>query len=108
MIEIAYQGYFGRLPQLCGHGFLGGTAPDPAPNSPDGRTKIMNEPARVRVVAYSRVHDTIVGTALSAPDGTWLIEHINPELDLYVIGFDDRGLVNAAIQDWVKPHVPEL
>lgn len=48
-----------------------------------------------------------VGEALSAADGTWSIPLLDPTIDLTVIGFDDRGLVNAAIQDWVRAHVPE-
>ncbi len=48
-----------------------------------------------------------VGEAISALDGTWRIDGLTPVLDYMVIGRDDTGQQNAAIQDWVKPHVPE-
>ena len=95
-----------RHPQLAGPGMLAGTAPT-VPLGPDGRAKILNEPARVRVVAFDRHLMRPVASTLSRSDGTWEITNLDPARYYAVVGFDDAGGVNAAIQDWVKPHVPE-
>ena len=45
----------------------------------------------------------LVATTRSAADGSWRVDYLDP-LEIYVvIGFDDQGRVNAAIQDWVRP-----
>lgn len=91
-----------------GRGLLGGhVPPSPEPSSPDGRAKKLNVPARIRVCAYERSTMQCIASTRSAPDGTWEIAGLNPSLFFTVIGFDDRGIVNAAVQDWVQPHVPE-
>lgn len=91
-----------------GRGYLAGEAPVGTEGSePDGRAKIVNVPSRVRIQAFERSTMLCVGATVSASDGTWTIPLMNADVDLTVIGFDDRGLVNAAIQDWVRAHVPE-
>ncbi len=40
---------------------------------------------------------------VSAPDGTWRINYLSMQFAYLVLGQDDRGLVNAAVQDWVLP-----
>lgn len=95
-------------PILRGHGRLGGQLPQSEDlDSPDGRARILNEPARVRIVAFARNTMRVIGMVVSSPDGTWEIPNVNPEIDVVVIGFDDMGSVNAAIQDWVRAFVPE-
>lgn len=48
-----------------------------------------------------------IAETISASDGTWLVEWLDPQVDYTVIGWDGTGVQNAAIQDWVKPAVPE-
>jgi len=94
---------------LGGNGFLAGSAPaSEAPEGPDGRFRILNVPAVGRIVAMERSSFRLAASTLSASDGTWRIEGLAPDKYFLVMGFDDRGRVNAAIQDWVKPAVPEL
>lgn len=49
----------------------------------------------------------VIAVTRSAADGTWAINDLRADLDLVVIGFDDLRSANAAIQDWVRSHVPE-
>ena len=89
-----------------GNGYLAGQAPaSPAPEDPDGRAKILNVPSRVRIVAFDRATHFPVSSTLSGVDGTWRISSLDENRKFFVVGFDDRGLVNAAIQDWITPHV---
>lgn len=87
-----------------GRGYLGGEAPLTAdPDEPDGRAKVLNVPSRVRIAVYERLSMVCVRSTISAPDGTWRVDYINPALRYVVIGFDDTGMQNAAIQDWITP-----
>lgn len=97
-----------RDPAVAGHGFIGGEAPYSSdPEAPDGRSRILNEPARVRVLVISRLSLRAIDSVLSNPDGTWRVENLNPNMDFIVLGLDGLATVNAAVQDWVRPHVPE-
>lgn len=88
----------------AGMGFIGGDPPASAdPDAPDGRAKILNVPSRVRVMVYDRSSMRCVGQAISEADGTWRVEYLSMDNVYSVIGFDDRRLVNAAIQDWIVP-----
>lgn len=92
-----------------GRGFIGGSLPETSTqDAADGRAKKMNVPGRVRISVYERKTMKIVDSTISESDGSWRIAGLNPNYVFVVIGFDDRGQVNAAIQDWVKPHDPEL
>lgn len=92
----------------AGPGFFAGLAPDPAdPESPDGRFRILNVPSRGRITVHARDSMRVVAETLSASDGTWMVKHLNPALTFVVIGWDDTGVQNAAIQDWLKPALPE-
>ena len=93
---------------LGGRGTFAGLPPDPSdPDSPDGRYRKANVPARGRIAVFERSTMRAAASTLSAPDGTWMIGLLNPALDYVVIGFDDSAEQNAAIQDWVKPALPE-
>lgn len=94
---------------MGGNGYLAGSAPaSDASDAPDGRFKILNVPSIGRVVALERSTFRMAGSTLSKADGTWRIEGLARDKYFLVMGFDDRGRVNAAIQDWVKPAVAEL
>lgn len=86
-----------------GAGYLAGASPS---GDDDGRTKILNVPERVRVCVFERRTMRCVWSGWSAPDGTWRADYLSDKLKYFVIGFDGTGLVNAAIQDWITPHVP--
>lgn len=89
---------------VCGFGYIAGEAPaSPDPDEPDGRFRILNVPARGRVSVHDRLTMRCVASVISAEDGTWRIEGLRPDRPFVVIGFDDRGLQNAAIQDWIRP-----
>lgn len=89
---------------LTGFGYLAGSLPETsAPDSPDGRFRVMNSPARGRVVALERGTLRIAGSAISKADGTWRIEGLPVNVYFLVVGFDDQGNYNAAAQDWVLP-----
>lgn len=97
-----------RPVQMLGNGVFAGLAPDPADSeSPDGRFRRLNVPGRGRIVVLERGSGRAVGSTVSAPDGTWRIDGLNPELFYAVVGWDDTGQQNAAIQDWVRPATPE-
>jgi len=92
---------------LGGRGYLAGKAPDTAvPDSPDGRFRMLNVPAIGRVVALERSTMRIAGATVSHPDGTWRIDGLSTHRQFVVIGFDEHGRYNAAVQDWVTPAVP--
>jgi hypothetical protein len=87
-----------------GDGYFAGLAPDPAdPDSPDGRFRILNVPARGRITVHERSTMRCIAETLSATDGTWSVLKLSRAYDYTVIGWDDRGTQNAAIQDWVRP-----
>lgn len=44
----------------------------------------------------------LVADVRSSPDGTWRVERI-ADVEYIVLGLDEAGRVNAAIQDWVRP-----
>jgi hypothetical protein len=88
-----------------GAGYFAGEAPDPGdPESPDGRFRKLNVPAVGRVVVFERGSMLPVADTLSALDGTWRIDWLDPARKFVVIGFDGSGAVNAAIQDFVSPE----
>jgi hypothetical protein len=82
-------------------GYLGGTLPNE--DGDDGRTRIKNVPGVVRVNVYERGTMRLVETLRSAADGSWRVDYLDQSEIYVVIGFDDQGRVNAAIQDWVRP-----
>jgi hypothetical protein len=90
-----------------GLGFFAGLAPTSSnPNDPasiDGRFRIRNVPSQGRIVVLERDSLLPVASTLSALDGTWRINWLDPAKTFLVIGFDDRRQENAAIQDFAQP-----
>ena len=87
----------------AGRGYLAGDPPvNSDPDSPDGRFKILNVPSTGRIVVVNRATMSIVAMVRSKADGTWRVSGLSSDLVYTVIGLDDRGLQNAAIQDWVQ------
>lgn len=88
----------------AGLGFLAGSAPVSSdPDAPDGRLRILNQPAIGRIMVLDRRTFEVIATTRSRPDGTWRVDRIMLGMQLLVVGLDDRGNVNAAVQDWVVP-----
>ncbi len=100
--------YTPRRMQDRGDGYLGGLAPASAdPDADDGRARKLNVPSAVRITAFERTTMRAVAETISRPDGTWRIDWLDRTRKYYVIGWDDRGQVNAAIQDWVTAEKAE-
>lgn len=91
-----------RSDRWRGVGYLAGSTPV---GEDDGRAKIINVPSRVRIQVRERRTMLCVWSGLSKTDGTWHAGYLSPDFRYVVIGFDDRGLVNSAIQDWLTPYV---
>jgi len=103
-----YGAYSSSGQYWAGPGYLAGEAPKTNdPSEPDGRFRILNQPARGRVMVLERGSGLCVASTMSKDDGTWRVDRLNPAIRFTVIGFDDRGLQNAAIQDWIAPAVRE-
>jgi len=92
--RIAYRGKF----------YLGGDPPEDPQDllSPDGRAKILNKPARIRVRILERRSMVVVAEVQSDARGLWRVDHL-ADLEYLVLGLDESGNVNAAVQDWVRP-----
>lgn len=90
----------------AGSGYIAGDAPtSQGPDAPDGRFKILNVPSVGRIVVLERNTFEVVAMVRSNSAGIWRIAGLNPALAYLVLGIDDRGLQNAAVQDWVMPAV---
>lgn len=90
--------------EFTGDGYLAGQLPpDSNPDELDGRTKILNVPARVRVVVLDRRTLRCVASVLSASDGTWVVTRLNRTRPYMIVGYLGGATVNAAIQDSVTP-----
>ncbi|MGH8039173.1 MAG: hypothetical protein ACREPD_15645 [Stenotrophomonas sp.] len=90
----------------AGKGFLAGEAPSTSdPDGVDGRFRILNQPAQGRILVFDRGTTNCIASLFSKPDGTWRLDRLHPDLVLTVIGYDDSGKQNAAVQDWVRPAV---
>ena len=88
-----------KKPVFSGYGFLAGSFPD-------GVTSVegVPTPAEIRVLyrpdAESEIDGYLVAKTISNPDGTWLIEGLNPDLKYDVIcrheGYNDMILSNVS------------
>jgi len=63
----------------------------------------MNHPAIGRLMILDRRTFDVVATTRSRRDGTWRVDRLALDMKFLVVGVDDRGNVNAAVQDWVAP-----
>lgn len=95
-----------RSVYYTGPAYFAGEAPT-APDDPDGRFRVLNVPTRGRITVYDRSNMVVAASTLSAPDGTWMVDYLRNDLFYVVVGWDQTGAQNAAIQDWVKPALPE-
>jgi hypothetical protein len=68
-----------------------------------GTVKVEGTPASRRVRLYELRTAKLIGETLSAPDGAYRFEYVDPSLTYYVIAFDHKRVHNAAIADIVTP-----
>ncbi len=88
----------------AGRGYLAGSAPvSTDPDALDGRLRILNQPSIGRIMILDRRTFDVVATTRSRADGTWRVDRLMLDMKFLVVGVDDRGNVNAAVQDWVAP-----
>lgn len=88
----------------AGRGFLAGSAPVSSdPDALDGRLRILNQPSIGRIMILDRRTFDVVAVTRSRADGTWRVDRLMLDMKFLVVGVDDRGNVNAAVQDWVAP-----
>lgn len=107
-------------PWCRGHGYLAGEPPaDPDdPESPDGRTKVLGELAQMRVTVHERSSMICIADTVSAADGTWRIDNIDPAIPVVVLFWNDPPRtveigetlrpINGFMQDWIhaEPYEP--
>lgn len=103
-----------------GLGYLAGEAPaDPGdPDSPDGRTKMLGVLTAMRLSVHERRSLVCIADTVSATDGTWRIDYIDPAIPLVVMFWnhtpelvDVGGVmrpINGFMQDWIhaEPYGP--
>lgn len=101
-----------RCDPLGGGGYLAGEEPpDPNPNDYDGRARVMNSPAVLRIRVADGVTRRPVAQLWSAPDGTWrvdglrtghrfVVEYINDGAYTQLVGGEVLP-VNSFVQDHV-------
>lgn len=88
----------------AGRGYLAGSAPVSSdPDALDGRLRILNQPSIGRIMILDRRTFDVVAVTRSREDGTWRVDRLMLNMTFLVVGVDDRGNVNAAVQDWVAP-----
>jgi hypothetical protein len=75
-----------------GYGFIGGwPPPDPNPGEYDGRAKLFNVPASMRITVHDASQESapILRQAWSRPDGTWQLHALPNETRLLVVYWND-------------------
>lgn len=105
---VVMRAFYSKAAPYSGKGYLGGDLPSGEEDAPDGRARILNVPSRVRITVLERGTLQLVGATVSDADGTWRVSGLSPDYVYMVIGSDERGLQNGAIQDWVRPAMPEV
>lgn len=78
-----------------GHGLIAGTA--------GGIVTVGGKPARRRILCISREDFHIVRDVWSKSDGSYLLQHLNPEKDFIVLALDHEQKFEPVAWDWVRP-----
>lgn len=90
-------------PEFSGPGFIAGQLSGD-PNIPDGIVTVNGTPAARQVEVRERVSRRVVAVVCSNPDGTYLINGLNPALEFDVIARDWKREYNDVIVPAVRPH----
>lgn len=97
MAVIGFRRFRTIHPPWSGRGFIAGQAP--------GLLTVGGAPAARRIRVLEQLTGKVVAETVSAPDGTYRIDGLNPNLRYMVIGIDHQRVWNAAIMDNITPAV---
>ncbi len=82
-----------------GGGFIAGRG--------DGILTVGGQPAERRILLFERETFKLVRGVWSRPDGTYLLDRINPDRDYLVLALDHKKQYEPVAYDFVRPAVPE-
>lgn len=108
--------FMGDRFSAAGAGWIGGSVPpDPNPNSPDGRTRVMGEPVQMDVLLLDGKTRRAIDQVRSNPDGTWKFIGLKPNHHFAVEFVNQNGVYsdingqpyNSFIQDFIFAVPPE-
>lgn len=101
-----------RIREFEGTGWIGGSSPvDPNPNSPDGRTKVRDEPTPLEVRLLDSKTRRLIDSQRSKPDGTWRFDGLRLGYPYAVEFVNQNGVYtdnngqpyNSFVQDFIYP-----
>ncbi|MCS4534235.1 hypothetical protein [Neisseria montereyensis] len=88
--------YYGRT---HGNGFIAGRG--------DGILTVGGQPAERRIILFERGAFQVVRDTWSRPDGTYLLDRLNPDREYLVLAVDHKKQYEPVAYDFVRPAVPE-
>lgn len=97
-VQNTHTNHAGGQAQIGGKGFIAGTMP--------GIVTAGGAPARKRVHLFDQPTGRRVSSTLSAEDGTYRFDNLNPARLFYLVAFDDERRFNAVIRDRIQPVLP--
>lgn len=106
-----------RIREFEGTGWIGGSSPvDPNPNSPDGRTKVRDEPTPLEVRLLDSKTRRLIDSQRSKPDGTWRFDGLRLGYPYAVEFVNQNGVYtdnngqpyNSFVQDFIYAVPPEF
>lgn len=95
----SYSNYSGGRIDLSGNGFIAGIAP--------GIVTVGGAPASRRIEVIDIQTRRTVASTVSAADGTFRINNLNPSRRYRVLAYDHQLVYNAVIRDNITPAVDE-
>lgn len=88
--------YYGRT---HGSGFIAGRG--------GGILTVGGQPAERRIILFERATFQVVRDTWSRPDGTYLLDRLNPDHEYLVLAVDHKKQYEPVAYDFVRPAVPE-
>ncbi|WP_421717481.1 hypothetical protein [Algiphilus sp.] len=98
MSLIKAKAYYMRTGELRGKGVISSGASE--------LVTVEGSPASRTVRLYHSRSGWLIQTQRSKPDGTFRFSGLNPDLLFKVEAYDDVGIHNAVVADFVKPVIP--
>lgn len=101
-------------PPREGWGYIGGfPPPDPNPDDYDGRVRVLNVPASIRISVHDATQDSapILRQTYSKADGTWQLHALPTETRLLVIFWNDGEYTELVggelrpVNSFVQDHI---
>ncbi len=96
-VPNTHTNFAAALLDFAGNGFIAGIAP--------GIVTVAGAPARRRVNLHDAITGRRLGSVVSAADGTYRFDGLNPARRYYVTAFDHQQVFNAVIRDNITPAV---